>query len=211
MVSPPWYTAPLDYRAASGAANAIIPTVPPFYTRLGDDGYTGLLGAGRVPKYAPRPEAYGSIDEASAALAVARSQAGSKDTRATLVAVQRDLYHVMAEVAAAPEQAERFRKIDESRIRWLEAETEGFAARVEVPKEFVVFGDAQAGAALDLARTIVRRAERRVAWLAHHGELSNPDLLRYLNRLSSLCFVLALWEDQQAGMAGPRLAKEGET
>lgn len=185
--------------------------MPPFYTRQGDDGYTGLLGAGRVPKYDPRPEAYGSIDEASAALAVARSLARSKDTQATLVAVQRDLYHLMAEVAAAPEQAERFRKIDHARVQWLEAKTEHFAARVEVAKEFIVFGDAQAGAALDLARTIVRRAERRVAWLAHHGELSNPDLLRYLNRLSSLCFVLALWEDRQAGTAGPRLAKDGGT
>ncbi len=183
--------------------------MPPFYTRQGDDGYTGLLGAGRVPKHDPRPEAYGSIDEASAALAVARSQARSKDTRATLIAVQRDLYHLMAEVAAAPEQAERFRRIDGGRVQWLEAKTEDFAARVEVPKEFVVFGDGQAGAALDLARTVVRRAERKVAWLAHHGELSNPDLLRYLNRLSSLCFVLALWEDRQGGMAGPRLAKEG--
>ena len=171
----------------------------PFYTRQGDDGYTGLLGAGRVPKHAPRPEAYGSIDEASAALGVARSLARSKETQATLVVVQRDLYHLMAEVAAAPEQAERFRKIDDRRLQWLEAKSEEFAARVDVPKEFIVFGDAQAGAALDLARTIVRRAERKVAWLAHHGELSNPDLLRYLNRLSSLCFVLELLENKAAG------------
>lgn len=181
--------------------------MPPFYTRQGDDGYTGLLGAGRVPKHDPRPEAYGSIDEASAALGVARSWARSKDTQATLVAVQRDLYHLMAEVAAAPDHAERFRRIDGGRVEWLEAKTEEFAGRVELPKEFVVFGDSQAGAALDLARTIVRRAERRVAWLVHQGELSNRELLRYLNRLSSLCFVLALWEDRQVGIGAPRLAK----
>lgn len=179
----------------------------PFYTRQGDDGYTGLLGAGRVPKHDPRPEAYGSIDEASAALGVARSLARSSDTRGIVEAVQRDLYLLMAEVAAAPEHAARFRRIDAARVEWLEAKAEEITSRVEVPKDFVVFGEARAGAALDLARTIVRRAERRVAWLTHQGELANPELLRYLNRLSSLCFVLALWEDRQAGSEEPRLAK----
>lgn len=179
----------------------------PFYTRQGDDGYTGLLGAGRVPKHDPRPEAYGSIDEASAALGVARSLARSSDTRGILEAVQRDLYRLMAEVAAAPEHAARFRRIDAARVEWLETKAEEITSQVEVPKDFVVFGEARAGAALDLARTVVRRAERKVAWLAHQGELANPELLRYLNRLSSLCFVLALWEDRQAGSEEPRLAK----
>jgi cob(I)alamin adenosyltransferase len=76
-----------------------------------------------------------------------------------------------------------------------------------MPKGFVIGGDSAPGAALDLARTIVRRAERAVVQLAHEGELNNPALLAYLNRLSSLCFVLALWENRQAGVESPTLAK----
>jgi cob(I)alamin adenosyltransferase len=185
--------------------------VPPFYTRQGDDGYTRLLGAGRVAKYDPRPEAYGAVDEASSALGLARSWARSPDTGPSLLSVQRDLYLLMAEVAAEPQSAGRFRRIDSERVAWLEAETDRFAAQVTLPKDFVVFGDTKAGAALDLARTTVRRAERRLARLTHTGEIKNPELLRYLNRLSSLCFVLALWENQQGGVSRSTLAKEDTT
>ena len=92
-------------------------------------------------------------------------------------------------------------------MAWLEAELGRVGDQISMPKGFVVGGDSPPGAALDLARTIVRRAERSVVELAHEGELANPAMLAYLNRLSSLCFVLALWENQRAGVRTPTLAK----
>lgn len=179
-----------------------------FYTRDGDDGYTGLLGEGRVPKYHPRTSAVGEIDEASAALGVARSICISEQHAALILQVQRDLYGMMAEVAATRENAARFRQIDPTRVAWLEDTLERVSASVAIPKEFILPGDTQSGAALALARTVVRRAERHVAQLFHVGELENFELLHYLNRLSSLCFVLELAENQLAGRSKPTLARE---
>jgi cob(I)alamin adenosyltransferase len=116
----------------------------------------------------------------------------------------------MAEVSATPENAARFRSIGEAQVNWLEAQVESFTARAPAPKDFIVPGDTQTGAALDLARTVVRRAERRVAELAHRGWVSNSALLQYLNRLSSLIFSLELFENQLAGYDRPTLAKNGE-
>jgi cob(I)alamin adenosyltransferase len=182
--------------------------MPTFYTKTGDDGYSGLLGDGRVPKFDPRLEAVGTLDEATAALGLARS--GCLDARSAplLLQVQRDLYGLMTEVAATPENAFRFRSIAAEKVTWLEQQTDLLSSQVEMPKEFILPGDSPASAALALARTIVRRAERRVAQLVHAGELENLDLLRYLNRLSSLCFALELVEIQAAGKAKPTLAKE---
>jgi cob(I)alamin adenosyltransferase len=105
----------------------------------------------------------------------------------------------MAEVAATPENAEQFRFIDSARIAWLEEQTDALSKLVEMPREFILPGDSLAGAALSLARTIIRRAERRVVELFDAEEITNPDLQRYLNRLSSLCFVLELLENKAAG------------
>ncbi|NOZ00065.1 MAG: cob(I)yrinic acid a,c-diamide adenosyltransferase [Chloroflexi bacterium] len=172
-----------------------------FYTRGGDDGSTGLLGEGRLPKHHPRMEAIGTLDEATAALGLARALSQSPRIGPVLVQVQRDLYGLMAEVAATPENASRFRSIDEGRVAWLEAQTDALSETVDLPKEFILPGDTSGGAALSLARTVVRRAERRVAALLDQKEVTNPELLRYLNRLSSLCFVLELHETQSAGKA----------
>lgn len=173
----------------------------PFFTRAGDDGTTGLLGEGRLPKHHPRFEALGSLDEASAALGLARALTAAPPSAPLLLEIQRDLYKIMAEVAAAPEQAERFRMLESGRLDWLEAQTEALAAAVSIPPEFILPGDSAASAALALARTIVRRAERRLSDLLARGEIANPLLLKYLNRLSSLCFVLELVENQHAGQA----------
>jgi cob(I)alamin adenosyltransferase len=181
--------------------------MPNFYTKTGDDGYTGLLGEGRVPKHNPRIEAVGTLDEATAALGMARALCQAPQSAPLLLQVQRDLYGVMAEVAATPENADRFRTIDTLRLGWLEVQVDLLSSQVEMPREFILPGDSPAGAALALARTIVRRAERRVAALLHEGELENSELLRYLNRLSSLCFVLELLENKAAGKTKPTLAK----
>jgi cob(I)alamin adenosyltransferase len=168
-----------------------------FYTSNGDDGYTGLLGKGRVPKDDARLEAIGALDEASAALGVARTMCRMKQIGELLLAIQRDLINLMAEIAATPENAPRFRVIDAARVDWLEEQTNVLGAKVKMPNEFIIPGASIGEAALAFARTIVRRAERRVAHLLHADEIENVELLRYLNRLSSLCFVLELMENQQ--------------
>jgi len=170
-----------------------------FYTAKGDDGTTNLLGEGRVTKYHGRIEAVGTLDEASAALGLARAHCLDPRSAPILLEAQRDLYRVMAEVAATPENAEKFRTIDAARVTWLETQTDAVAALVEMPKEFILPGDSPAGAALSLARAIIRRAERRVVELHDGQEVSNPDLQRYLNRLSSLCFVMELLENKAEG------------
>lgn len=166
-----------------------------------------MLGPGRVPKYDPRPAAFGTVDEAAAALGLARSLVTVETTKAILESVQRDLYRLMAEVAAPGDSAEAFRSIGPDQVGWLESRIREVGAQVESPKGFIVGGDTPGAGALDLARTVLRRAEREVARLTHSGELTNPDLLRYLNRCSSLCFVLGLAEIQSAGHAGPTLAR----
>jgi cob(I)alamin adenosyltransferase len=116
----------------------------------------------------------------------------------------------MAELAATPQNAQRFHTIDSEKVIWLETQVEALSRVVEVPGEFIVPGDNAEGAFFDLARTIVRRAERRVVDLFHRGDIANPELLRYLNRLSSLCFVLELRENQIVGNKKITLAKSGE-
>lgn len=170
-----------------------------FYTRTGDEGYTGLLGEGRVPKSHARIEALGAVDEATAAFGLARATCTAPQVAPVILTVQRDLYGLMAEVAATPENASKFRSIDATRVSWLEEQTDGLSATVSLPKEFIVPGDTPGGAALSLARTVVRRAERRVADLLLANDIENRELLRYLNRLSSLAFVLELVENQHAG------------
>jgi cob(I)alamin adenosyltransferase len=165
----------------------------------GDDGTTGLLGDGRLPKHHPRIEALGNLDEASAVVGLARAFSRAVQTGPILVQVQRDLYASMAEIGASPENAARFRTLDAARLDWLDSQTEAIAALAPAPAGFILPGDSQPGAFLDQARTVVRRAERRLADLLERGEIENPVLLQYLNRLSSLLFALELLENRQAG------------
>lgn len=181
----------------------------PFFTRSGDDGYSGLLGEGRLPKYDLRMETLGSLDEANAALGLARVSLSSPEHANLVLSVQRDLYRIMAEIAASPENAGRFHSLDQQDINRIEKQIEAIEQEVEVPERFIVPGDTLPAARLDLARTIVRRAERRVAELIHRGDIRNELLIPYLNRLSSLCFILELYEIQSGGKPGPTLAGEG--
>lgn len=169
------------------------------YTRNGDDGTTGLLGEGRLPKHHPRIEALGALDEASAALGLARALCKSPQTGPILLDVQRDLYALMAEVSATSENASLFRTLELPRVQWLESQIDAITENAPIPAEFILPGDSLSGASFSLARTIVRRAERRVAELLDTDEIKNPALLQYLNRLSSLCFALEILENQQTG------------
>ncbi len=111
-----------------------------FYTRKGDEGFTGLLGEGRVPKYHPKTEAVGCLDECSAAIGISRAACSAPETAPILLHIQRDLYHLMAEVAATPENAARFRKIQAGHVSWLEQQVEIPQFPGGDPAEFIVPG-----------------------------------------------------------------------
>ena len=114
----------------------------------------------------------------------------------------------MAEVSATVENASRFRKITQENINWLEKQTEIISSSVSIPTAFILPGDSVSGAQLSIARTVVRRAERHLSKLIHDGEVENILTLHYLNRLSSLLFVLELFENIASGKTSPTLAKE---
>ena len=180
--------------------------MPGFYTRTGDEGYTDLLG-GRAAKYAPRPEAIGTLDETSAQIGYARSVAGQERTKLILIDVQRDLYVLMAELAFTAELEQQRYHVTQEHVDRIERETDALSDETPLPPQFILPGDTLSGAALDVARTVVRRAERQVVRLAHDGDFDNSQALAYLNRLSSLLFILARYEDQQAGVT-PLRAKQ---
>jgi cob(I)alamin adenosyltransferase len=178
-----------------------------FYTRKGDEGYTDLLG-GRVPKYDDRPETYGTLDEATSVIGYARAIARSERTKAILVEVQHDLYVMMAELAFTAEMRQGTYHITAEHVQRIEAETDRLSAEVPLPRHFILPGDSASGAMLDVARTVVRRAERLAVKLAHAGEFENDQLLAYLNRLSSLLFILARFEDHESGVTPTRAKRD---
>lgn len=180
--------------------------MPSLYTGRGDAGFTDLLGA-RIPKSDPRTELIGTLDESTSQIGLARATAASERTKASLESIQRDLYKMMAELAFVSEElAERYRTTDEDLAR-ISQITDELAEDVPLAREFILPGDSLAGATLDVARTVVRRAERIAVGLFREAELSNEMILAYLNRLSSLLFVLGRFEDQVAGVQ-PKVAKE---
>lgn len=166
-------------------------------TRTGDEGYTDLLGAGRVPKYHPRPEAFGTLDEASSAMGMARAHADSPEVKERIYSLQKDVYVLMAELATPPENYDKVDfKIRPADVERLETLSDELKREVEIGKEFIVPGKTTTGAALDLARTIVRRAERQIVRLYHEGDIGNADVLRYINRLSDVLFILARYVEK---------------
>jgi cob(I)alamin adenosyltransferase len=169
-----------------------------YYSRRGDDGTTGWLGKGRLRKHDLRIETVGTLDEASAAMGLARAAARDPRAASMLLEAQRDLYQLMAEVSAEP-QPNQHHHFDANRVQWLEAQIGPLAAEFPMPRQFIVPGDSPGGAAMALARSIVRRAERRVVELLDAGGITNAALQQYLNRLSSLLFVLELAENKAVG------------
>lgn len=174
------------------------------YTRTGDKGETGLFGGGRVPKDAPRVEAYGAVDELNAALGWALASLSNEEVRSRIQSVQPDLFTLGAHLATPPTREGRRRpdlpSLDEGRIAELEAWIDQAEEPLPPLRSFILPGGSPGGAALHLARTICRRAERRVVALA--AEESVPEeILVYLNRLSDLLFVLARLENHAAGAA----------
>ena len=178
-----------------------------FYTKTGDDGTTGLLGSQRVKKYDLRMDAIGCLDESNASLGLSRAFVSSLEIQEIILKVQKQLYQVMGEVASEKNIAEMFRSINHESITWIENTIENISQKTSIPSEFIVPGDTKGGAFLALSRTIVRRAERRVAELLDQDIIENQDLLVFLNRLSSLMFILELYENSISGKGEQTLVK----
>jgi len=172
-------------------------------TRTGDDGTTGLMYNRRVSKCHPRVEAYGSVDELNAALGLARAAAGHEFVLRHLLAVQEDLVILMGELATLPEDRGRYVK-DGFKLVTAELTAKLDALVKEIEAQNVSFkgwatpGGTAASAALDVARTTCRRAERRVCALREAGQLGNEEIGVYLNRLSDALWLLARWVETQA-------------
>jgi cob(I)alamin adenosyltransferase len=181
-------------------------------TRKGDDGTTGLLyGGERIAKDDLRAEAYGTIDETVAALGLARAQLGLKDRLgvlsvefgelpALILRIQRELFVAAAELATNPDAWDRLvddrTRVSASMVDGIEAVLKDLEAHIEMPKEFVVPGETPTSAALEVARTVLRRAERRAVTLGREGLIPGPYLLPYLNRTADLLWVLARAAEQ---------------
>lgn len=176
------------------------------YTRKGDDGTTGLWYGGRRPKSDRRIEAYGAIDEANSSLGVARAlcpeDVNGAELAGDILELQRDLFIAGAELAAAPEAADRLEdgvsRVTEAMVEALEPTIDRYMDRVELPPKFVIPGGNALSAQLDLARATLRRAERRVSVLADHDELASPHVLAHLNRAADLVYAMARFADVDA-------------
>jgi len=180
-------------------------------TGKGDDGTTGLLYGGRVSKADPRTEAYGAIDEAVAALGIARvelTEHGLSDLSALILRLQRELFVVGADLATDPVHADRLvdgtTRVSGQMLESVEAELAKWEAAVQMPREFVIPGETRASAALELGRAVLRRAERRIVALAF-GEPLGEWLLAYVNRVADLLWVLARAAEQAEHVAPTKL------
>jgi cob(I)alamin adenosyltransferase len=166
------------------------------YTRKGDTGTTGLLfGGARISKADLRTDAYGTTDEAVSALGLARAALGTGGLSELIIRLQRELFVVGAELATHVEKRQKLTdgvtRVTAEMTTALEGEIDALEAQHPMPVEFVIPGESMAGAALDLARTSVRRAERRAVALAAQGGLPDSQVVPYLNRLADLLFVMA--------------------
>jgi len=166
------------------------------YTRKGDDGTTGLLYGGRVRKDAPSVEANGAVDEAQAAIGLARAEVDrGSEVDEILIHAERDLWVLMAELATAPANRHKLTPgtslVTHEMVEGLESLVDGLGARFELPAEFVIPGQERVPALLDVARTVTRRAER----LALAAVAPGSEVVPYLNRLSTLLWVMARWQE----------------
>ncbi len=171
------------------------------YTRTGDDGTTGLLGAARVPKHDARVESYGTVDELNAALGVAAALDPRHELAAVLAGIQSALFRVGAELATVDERAlAALARVGDDDVAALEREIDRLDADLPALKRFVLPGGSPLAAQLHLARTVCRRAERRVTALAPPAGPSS-HVVQYLNRLADLLFVMARHANHRAGVA----------
>ncbi len=167
------------------------------FSKKGDLGETSLLGGQRVPKFDPRPETYGVLDEASSVLGVARAMTENPSIKEIIFSVQKDLLTMGAELSSLPEEtpnlAVRIGKADAKRLERL---IDDLQKEVALGQEFIYPGETVISAQIDVGRTVIRRAERLAARLKNDGLVINPHIHEYLNRLADMLFVLARYEEQ---------------
>lgn len=172
------------------------------YTRTGDDGTTGLFGAGRIRKSELRIDAYGTVDETNATIGLAVTDARSQGIESSfmdlLTGIQQDLFVLGGELASPGEQKYPVPRIQPSHVEALESAIDRLEDDLQPLKRFILPGGSRTGAALHLARTVCRRAERLVVALAEQEEVADDDV-RYLNRLSDFLFVAARWVNHSLG------------
>ncbi len=167
------------------------------FSKKGDGGETSLLGGQRVPKYDPRPDTYGTLDEASSALGVARAMTKDASIKEIILGVQKDLLVLGAELAALPEDCKKLGKlVGLEHVRRLEDTIDELQKSVKLKNEFIYPGESLAAAQIDLGRTIVRRAERKAARLKNDGLIDRAEINQYLNRLADMLFTLARYEEE---------------
>ncbi len=171
------------------------------YTKKGDDGTTSLWYGGRVPKHHGRTEAYGSLDEACSELGVARALcgAGEAELAADILRLQDDIFVAGAELATAPEAAERLEdgvsRTTAAMVEAIEERIDHYMGQVELPPQFVIPGGNRLSAQLDVARTTIRRAERHITALNEAGELAGEMVIHFVNRASDLAYAMARFAD----------------
>jgi cob(I)alamin adenosyltransferase len=171
------------------------------YTRKGDDGNTSLWYGGRVPKHDARTEAYGALDEACSELGVARALCGPEDAEVAndILDLQDAIFVAGAELATAPEASDRLEdgvsRTTEAMVTALEERIDRYMADVELPPQFVIPGGTRLSAQLDVARTTIRRAERRISALKESGELTGDTVIHFVNRASDLVYSMARFTD----------------
>lgn len=176
----------------------------------GDFGYTELLDQKDVPKYDLRIEVLGTLDEASSALGLARAMTPDERSRGLILDIQSDLCWMMSELAATTEEARPGIHITARRVNWLADVMTELQAEAPVGPHFIAPGDSTSGGFVQIARTVVRRAERVVTLLNHRKELHNAQIINYLSRLSALLSVLAHYEDLKTGAKSPAQAHPPE-
>jgi cob(I)alamin adenosyltransferase len=165
-------------------------------TKTGDDGKTSLLNSERVSKINPRPEAYGTLDEANAFLGLAKSMCGSTWISKILEMVQNHIYVINSELACPPQDLHTLtRRIHKRDLTDLETVENELEAELELPRAFVLYGQRTLSAYLDVARAVVRRAERRIVELYKSEPQENSLILAYINRLSDVLFLLARYDE----------------
>ena len=175
--------------------------MPKIYTKTGDDGETNLLYGSKVSKNDPRCEAYGSTDEVVSVLGLARALCDDKTVKQILLNLQHEMFIVGAELATDKSKYQYLEKnlstVTDDMVIEIERRIDEINGSIQLPNAFIIPGASKGSSAVDLARSQLRTAERRIVSLKQQGLLVNPVVLRYVNRVSDLLFVLARYEDRE--------------
>lgn len=181
--------------------------MPKIYTKKGDDGTTGLLYGGRVPKDDLRTAVYGTLDETVSALGIARAGGLVPEVEAIVIRLQREMFIVGAQLATSadnqPKLEEGVSKTSPSMTSSAEGDIDRLLDKHPLRPEFVLPGETPGSAGLDLARSTIRRAEREAVAMDREGLVPDPEILRYLNRVSDLLFALARFHEAESGKSAP--------